>query len=160
MILSCTGHRPNKLGNEWNGVGPISEWLRVKVWSGLTRHKPEILIVGMALGFDMIAAEVGIAFKVPVWAYIPYREQALRWSSEQKERYTLILSKCSKIVVCSEHYHAGCMQWRNEEMVRDSTALLAAWDGSEGGTKNCYDYARMQEPRKTIYRIGPKFGKL
>lgn len=34
------------------------------------------------------------------------------------------------------------MQKRNEYMVDHSDKVIAVWDGSKSGTKNCIDYAK------------------
>jgi len=45
------------------------------------------------------------------------------------------------------------MQKRNQFMVDNSRVIIAYWDGSKGGTKNCLDYALLKN--KTIYQINP-----
>jgi len=152
MILACTGHRPGKLNNEWNLDGPYSGFVRVKLYSGLIRRKPKAIISGLALGVDMIWAELGIEMGIPVWGYIPCLEQSAKWTKEQQVRYDRIIAKCARLIRCTDSlYQPGCMQIRNERMVDDSDGLVAVWDGSEGGTKNCYDYAKLVG--KPIYRI-------
>ncbi len=43
------------------------------------------------------------------------------------------------------------MQKRNEWMVDNCDMLVAVWDGTDGGTYNCIDYAkRMKKPRILI----------
>jgi len=39
-------------------------------------------------------------------------------------------------------------------MVDHSDVLMAMWDGSSGGTKNCYKYAK--DKNKRIIRIDPR----
>lgn len=39
-------------------------------------------------------------------------------------------------------------------MVDNSDAVIAVWDGTAGGTKNCFDYAT--KIGKKIIRIDPK----
>lgn len=46
------------------------------------------------------------------------------------------------------------MQKRNEWMVDNCDILIAVWDKSPGGTKNCVDYA--ESKKKQIIYINPK----
>ena len=46
------------------------------------------------------------------------------------------------------------MQLRNQYMVDQADYIVAAWDGTKGGTGNCVDYAVKQH--KTIYCLDPK----
>jgi uncharacterized phage-like protein YoqJ len=45
------------------------------------------------------------------------------------------------VIVCEGGYHPDKLQKRNIWMVDRSTAVLALWDGSKGGTANCVKYA-------------------
>ena len=78
MILAGTGHRPDKLGNEYSRQGPVSEALRAVTRTVLLRENPEEVVSGMALGFDMILAEVAIALGAPVTAAIPFAKARRR----------------------------------------------------------------------------------
>ena len=41
----------------------------------------------------------------------------------------------------SERYVPGCMQRRNRYLVDHASLLIAAYDGSSGGTRNTIQYA-------------------
>jgi uncharacterized phage-like protein YoqJ len=148
--IAVTGHRPDKLGNEWDGVGPISDSIRQQLFQALSVHiddpcdKTVIGISGMALGVDMIWAECLIYRKVPFVAAIPCAGQASRWPASSKRRYFDIVEHplCTKHFVSTEPYRPELMQARNEWMVDNCDLLLAAWDGSPGGTANCVRYAK------------------
>ena len=45
-------------------------------------------------------------------------------------------------MVSNQSYTPWCMNVRNHYMVDHSDRVLAVWDGSSGGTKNCIDYAK------------------
>lgn len=54
MIIAVTGHRPDKLGNEYSMDGPYLKYIAEQFDSIIERCKPKEGISGMALGVDMI----------------------------------------------------------------------------------------------------------
>lgn len=74
---------------------------------------------GMALGFDMLAAEEVISLKVKLpnmklIAVIPYDGQNERWSAREQDRYWDILDKADDAILLSKHYFNGCLLRRND----------------------------------------------
>jgi uncharacterized phage-like protein YoqJ len=53
-------------------------------------------------------------------------------------------------------YNPLKMQKRNEYMCNNADYLIAIWDGSSGGTKNCVDYYRQNKNLKNLILINPK----
>ena len=95
---------------------------------------------GMALGFDMLAAEEVISLKVELpnlklIAVIPYDGQNERWSAREQDRYWDILDKADDAILLSKHYFNGCLLRRNDYMLSHSCGLIAFFDGKpKGGT--------------------------
>lgn len=143
MIVAFTGHRPNKLNNEYAGKGPISDYIRSEIRSTLLRLQPAVVVVGMALGVDMLAAEVAIELGIPVIPYIPFVGQESKWPYLSQLRYRHILSQSlAPVIVSGGGYAPWKMQWRNKAMCDRSHILIAVWDGSPGGTANCVKYGK------------------
>ena len=155
MIVAVTGHRPDKLGNEYNLKGPISKKIYEKLTQVVKQIKPTKMITGMALGVDMLFANVAIRQNIPFIAAIPCKNQEKRWPKESQDLYNLIINHplCEKYYVTEREYTPKCMQLRNIWMVDRSDILIAVWNGTEGGTKNCVDYAI--DRSKDIRRINP-----
>jgi uncharacterized phage-like protein YoqJ len=143
MYIAVTGHRPNKLGFEWDGVGPISDALRNELRIIIEKYNPERILSGMALGVDMLWAEVGIAMDVTVVACIPCRDQEKIWRPNSQSRYHVILNhpNVTQVLVSTLPYHPDLMSEQNRWMVDHSNMLVSVWDGSPGGTANCVQYA-------------------
>jgi uncharacterized phage-like protein YoqJ len=145
MILSVTGHRPDKLG----GYGEKNRKLLIEyAMESLdfidADYTVEKVLTGMALGWDQAIAEACIRLDRPFVAVIPFYEQPLRWPEESRKRYKELLN-CAEKVICPSNsmgYAVYKMQLRNEYMVDQSSYVLALWNGSDGGTKNCVEYAR------------------
>lgn len=45
----------------------------------------------------------------------------------------------------SQHYYKACFQVRNEWMVDRVSRVIAAYNGTKGGTKNTIEYANRKE---------------
>jgi uncharacterized phage-like protein YoqJ len=160
MKIAVTGHRPNKLGNEYNLQGIYSDYIRKELSIVLEQFKIASSgnitgITGMALGVDQIFAQVCISLKIPFIAAVPCFDQDSMWPARSIALYHSLLSQAKeKVYVTEGYYNKDCMQKRNEWMVDHCDVLIAVWDGTHGGTKNCFDYA--VRTNKIISRINPK----
>lgn len=152
-ILIATGHRPNKSGG-YNENAQLR--LRDLAIQWLVALKPRGAISGMALGWDTAIVEACLALGLPYVACIPFEGQELKWPLPSQRAYANYIKRAAKLIVCSPgKYAPEKMQIRNERMIdlalkngpgSDNAILLALWDGTSGGTKNCLSYAhtRMQ----------------
>lgn len=95
---------------------------------------------GVAVGFDMLAAEVVLSLKkqykdITLTAAVPFREQSAKFSFTDKMRYQYIISKADKVIILSERYYEGCFLRRNDFMLSNSVEVIAYYDGQpKGGT--------------------------
>lgn len=137
-IISGTGHRPPKLGGYsdvvFNNLVELCE-LFIEIKS------PDKIISGVALGFDLALATASVNKKIPFIAAIPCRNQSYRWNKEDQLKYKDLLNKSYDQKIISENYTNTCMQERNVWMIDNSNEVVALFDGSSGGTKNCILYA-------------------
>lgn len=107
----------------------------------------------MALGVDQDFAYVCYEMAIPFVAAIPFVGQENNWPQHSQDWYEWLLIRAESVVVVSPgEYAAWKMQARNQWMVDNCDVVLAVWDGSEGGTANCYRYAH---ERKFIWHINP-----
>jgi uncharacterized phage-like protein YoqJ len=122
MIIALTGHRPDKLNNEWDGRGPCSDYLRYCL--APYAEKASVGISGMALGADLLWAEEVIKAGKELWAAIPFEGQAQTWSHKHRKRYRDIIDKADCFVLAKTPNKAA-YQVRNQWMV-DRCDLLVA----------------------------------
>lgn len=143
MILSATGHRPDKLGGYGNDVLDRLTDLACK---HLVRFEPELTVIsGLAQGWDTAVALAAIQLGgIKLFGVVPFPEFGRSpWPSTAQQRYQFILSKAESVfVTCDGEYAAWKMQKRNTWMVDHANKVLALWDGSAGGTMNCVAYAK------------------
>lgn len=139
MILAATGHRPNKLGGY-----DTKTYIKLLdlAYKYLLDTKPNSIISGMALGWDTAWAEAGQMLNIPVIAAVPFFGQESVWPKSSQDDYHRVLQNCSDILyICDKGYAPWKMQIRNKYMVDRCDKLIALWDGSNGGTGNCINYA-------------------
>lgn len=121
----------------------------------LEKYKPDLVISGMALGFDLTLAKASHNMKIPFVAAVPFSGQADKWESKWKNIYDDLMFFAEDKIIISPCYNKGVFQKRNDWMVDQLEGpgdfLLALWDGSDGGTKNCVRYA--EKKNKKIVNI-------
>lgn len=155
MIVAITGHRPNKLWNDYDLTSNRIELLKVTIMTELDKLQVTRCISGMALGIDTLFAIIAIQNNIPLTAAIPFKGQELMWPPKSQVKYSKILDKANKVIVVSEGgYHPNKMQIRNQWMVNHCDHLIAVWDKTPGGTANCVQYAL--HVKKDITFINPK----
>ena len=140
FVVAGTGHRSDKLGGY-----DSSTYERVFKCAviALQEQRPDLVISGMALGWDMALAEAAYALEIKFKAYVPFEGQESKWPRESRRLYLALLGKAESVVhVSSPGYSAQKMWDRNVRMVDDCDLLVALWDGSSGGTSNCLSYAK------------------
>ncbi len=99
----------------------------------------DTFLCGMALGFDLLAAETVLALKkkypqIRLVACIPCLDQNKYYSKTDNKRYEKALEKADKKAVLAENYFNGCMHKRNKYMVERADALIAYCKKDFGGT--------------------------
>jgi uncharacterized phage-like protein YoqJ len=145
--IGITGHRPNKLyGYNLND----KRWLKLK-----EEFKKELILYdceeaysGMALGVDMIFALAVLELKeegydIRLICCIPCINHTSAWFDKLTiDLYNNILNRADNVVIVTQKaYKPYLMQIRNEYIVNNIDFLFTVWNGTEGGTCNCINYA-------------------
>ena len=102
----------------------------------------------MAMGFDIIAAELVLLLKkaykkakIKLICVLPFKTQSEKFPMEWKKRYDKIIEKADEVICLAENYHPSNYQVRNKYMVDRSDIVVTWFDGQSGGTKNTITYA-------------------
>jgi uncharacterized phage-like protein YoqJ len=141
MIYSCalSGHRQIDLED-------FSKIQLEEEIEKLADRGCRVFYCGMAMGFDMLAAEVVQSHKnLSVIACLPCKDQANMFPVNERMRYKKILSNCIDIVTLSDFYYKGCMFARDRYIVDKSDVLLCYLRKKSGGTYYTYKYAEELE---------------
>lgn len=159
-----TGHRPQKLpfglNEEDARCAALKEELRKQIINLIENENVTHFISGMALGVDLMAAEIVLDLKVSypgitLESAIPCETQAVKWTVSQRERYYGIAAQCDKETMLQSHYTPDCMDKRNRYMVDHADFILAVWNGKPSGTGRTVTYARGKN--RTVIVIDPVF---
>lgn len=91
-------------------------------------------IVGGAVGFDMLVAEVALHLKeqysnIELFVAIPYKGHHSNFSENDKERYKQIAKRVTSFTL-SERYYKACFLHRNDYMLANCSLLVAYYDGT------------------------------
>ena len=60
--------------------------------------------------------------------YIPYEEQATKWTPELRERYFNALAACTEVVNVAYEKTVGCEFKAHLEAIKDSDTVIAVYD--------------------------------
>lgn len=143
MIVSFSGHRPDKLGG-YKLPNPTYIHVCQQIEKTLKELKPEKVITGMALGVDQWAAFIAYKLGIPFLAAVPFEGQETAWPVESQKTYHKLLKLASEHVIVSPgKYSKEKMQIRNEFMCDHCDKLIGIYNGdTTGGTANCINYAK------------------
>lgn len=170
MKAAVTGHRPQKLGYEWDHVGPYSYHIARQLEVYARVYGVDEGYSGMALGADFIWAKLLIQLGIPLHCYLPFKGQECKWPPSSQKAYFKMLSLATDIYIVDidKHctfdeflklpngkYHPSKMQDRNIAMVDIVDILFEVFDGSSGGTANCIKYAQSIGKREVLINPNP-----
>ena len=113
---------------------------------------------GMAIGFDLLAAEILLSFKdkypqIKLVACIPCADQNRFYSIKDKKRYAEILKQADEQVVLSETYTKYCMHKRNRYMCDRAGYLITYCNKPIGGTAYTVEYFQKNNPYGEVIKV-------
>ena len=146
-----TGHRPQSLPWKFNEQDErclrMKEKLRNEIIKAI-KNGYTTFISGMALGFDMICAEMVLELKktypfIKLIGAIPCKTQDKLWNEKDKQRYRSLLTQLDSIrCIYDDYIGPECMLERNRFMINNSSLVIALFNGTNGGTKKTLDYVK------------------
>ena len=138
-VCAFTGHR------RLAGYG-FDEHLLERVVLNLVKNGVNRFLCGMAIGFDMKAAQAVLALKesydIELVACLPCVNQSEMYSARDKQTYNEILKRCDEIIVLEREYTSGCMFKRDRYLVDNSDTLVCFLRKKTGGTHYTVNYAK------------------
>ena len=96
-------------------------------------------LCGMAVGFDIAAAEVALDLReelcgLKVVAVTPFEGMQNRFSESDRNRFEQIVKCADESITLAPRYSTEVYAVRNNFLVDNSSACIAYFDGSKGGT--------------------------
>lgn len=162
---SCcfTGYRPEKF--PFNLEGESREYTEfenklIETVFSLPDEECFTFYSGMAMGFDIIAAETVLLLKkrnpsVKLICDLPYAGQGIGFPEPWRKRHEKILKLADKVIKVSDDYFTGCYAKRNTFMVDNSDYVVTWFDGKHGGTESTLKYAAKK--RRHIINLNDSF---
>ena len=141
-----TGHRPEKLGmSEARAKVLLKSAIQQAISDGYVTF-----ISGMDRWIDLWAAEIVIEEReknsnIHLACASPFSGFERSWSEHEQNVYRSIIEQADFVKFVSKHYHKACFQVRNEWIVDRVSRVIAAYNGTKGGTKNIIEYANRKE---------------
>jgi uncharacterized phage-like protein YoqJ len=111
---------------------------------------------GGAIGFDTVAARAVVKFRIThpdvrLVMLLPCLNQDAKWSAEQKDAYSFILSAADEVEYVSEEYTDSCMRERNFLLASRADIVFAYVGHPRSGSAQT---ARMADSMgKTVYNL-------
>ncbi|MFA6867475.1 MAG: SLOG family protein [Clostridia bacterium] len=156
-----TGHRSQKL--PWKFNENDKRFFDMKARTKIEIEKAiangyTTFISGMALGFDMLCAELVLELKkdnpnIKLIGALPCKNQQKLWIHEQQKRYGNLLKQLDGIRCKYDAYNGSeCMLERNRYMIDNSSLCIALFNGLHGGTESTINYAKNQGLKLVIIK--------
>lgn len=149
IVVSFTGHRSYDHSADETLRNTITSLYNL----GARRFR-----VGMAEGFDMIAAEMILELmsedsNIAIEAYIPWQEFDSHFSKSEASRFYNIVKHCDAVYYAAKEYNKGVYHKRNDMLIEGADYLIAWWDGSSSGTG--YTVKRAKQQHLKIINLYP-----
>lgn len=163
MIVSFTGHRPDKISGWGEASGAIEVAIRRSTSEEIVRLVKEegatTFMSGMAPGFDLWAADEVLRLRaegkingdIRLLLAVPYPHFERSFSAEYRPLYQSIMAEADEIIYVSQGYHRGCYTRRNDFLAQNADLVLAYYEGSEGGTR--YTCRKAEKGGKRVINI-------
>lgn len=160
MIACFTGHRPEKVGGYQSSPlsSKVKQALREAILEAIGKGY-RTFISGGALGVDQWAAEIVLELKkdheLKLIIARPFPSQDKVWPEASRNYFRNLCSQADEVRDISPDPFANWkMQARNEFMIKESSLVIAVYDGSPGGTANALKSA--EKKNKQTVLINPK----
>ena len=137
--LVVVGARPPELGGY--EANPTADRVRAKLTEVLAAkralHDDLVVLTGLALGAEQLAAEAATAASVPYVAVLAFPDQEAVWPAESQQRYRELLERADGDVLLqarrpeSRQAAGAALARRDGWLVRHAHEAIAVWDGKD-----------------------------
>jgi len=133
------GHRPPELGGygETLMAAAVRSRLEAVISAKAVLHDDLVVVTGLNLGTETLAAEAAAAAKVPYVVVLAHPGQDGPWPSESKRRFSRLLDNAHEVVTLqrqtpeTKQKIGGSYRRRDGWLRRNVDEAIAVWDGKE-----------------------------
>ncbi len=139
-LVAVTGHRPPALGGYDDG-NPVAAATRQKVAEVLAAkrqlHLDLVVVTGLGLGADQLAAEAALEADVAFVAVLPYPDPDAVWPPESRQRFRHLLDRASTTIVLQQKQPAtkqlagAALRRRDQWIAGHVHEAIVVWDGDD-----------------------------
>ncbi|MGH9223847.1 MAG: ribonuclease H family protein [Acidimicrobiales bacterium] len=134
--LIVTGHKPPELGGY--DANAVSDRVKAKLAALLAAerelHPDVVVLTGLGLGAEQLAAEAADAAGVPYVAVLPYPEPDALWPSGSRRRFAELLARSRGQIVLqqkkpeSRQLAGAALRRRDAWLARNGDEAVVIWD--------------------------------
>ena len=140
-LVAVTGHRPPELGGY--DANPVATSVHAKLAEVLAAkrqlHPDLVVLTGLGLGAEQLAAEAAAEAGVPYVAVLPYPDPDSQWPEGSRRHYRRLLDGARSTVVLQAKAPAtrplagAALRRRDAWLARHAHQAIAVWDGEDPG---------------------------
>ena len=138
-LVAVVGHKPPELGGY--DANPVSEAVRTKLAEVLAAkhqlHPDLVVLTGLGLGAEQLAAEAAAEAGVPYVAVLPYPDPDSQWPASSRKSYQALVEEARSTVVLQQKPPAtkqlagAALRRRDAWLARHAQEAIAVWDGED-----------------------------
>jgi len=138
-LLAVIGHKPPELGGY--DANPVSDTVRAKLAEVLAAKRqvdPDLVVLtGLGLGSEQLAAEAAAEVGVPYVAVLPYPDPDSQWPSSSRKAFRALVDGAESTVVlqakppATKQLAGMALRRRDAWLARHAQEAIAVWDGAD-----------------------------
>jgi ribonuclease HI/uncharacterized phage-like protein YoqJ len=138
-LLAVTGLKPPELGGY--DANPVADAVRARLAEVLAAkhqlHPDLVVLTGLGLGAEQLAAEAAAAVGVPYVAVLPYPDPGSQWPAASRRHVEALLDKAHGTVVLQPKAPAtkplagAALRRRDAWLARHAHEAVVVWDGRD-----------------------------
>ena len=138
-LVAVTGHRPPELGGY--DANPIADGVRAHLAEVLAAkrelHPDLVVLTGLGLGAEQLAAEAAAEAGVPYVAVLPFPDPDSQWPETSRRRYRQLVDGARSTVVlqakppATRQMAGGALRRRDAWLARNAHEAVTVWDGKD-----------------------------
>ena len=138
-LVAVTGHRPPELGGyEANATSDAVRARLAEVLAAKRQLHPDLVVLtGLGLGAEQLAAEAAAEAGVPYVAVLPYPDPDSQWPDASRRHYRQLLDKAQATVVLqsraptTRQLAGAALRRRDAWLARHAHEAVAVWDAED-----------------------------
>ncbi|MGH9179599.1 MAG: RNase H family protein [Acidimicrobiales bacterium] len=161
--LVAGGLRPPGLGGY--GPNPVADRVRARLSQVLEAkrqlHPDLVVLTGMGLGAEQMAAEAALEAGIPFVAVLAFPGQDSVWPSDARDRFRHLLDKAHTHVLLQSKAPSGkqavggALSRRGAWLARNASEAVVVWDGEDDGVGRLVRSLRDHLGEEEVWVIDP-----